>query len=735
MVKNAKFTINVSQSNRCAERNGVTPAADSPHCSVNVECTGDFAGRACLADGDKLRRDLTRVTDARALLRTLRTYRNGAGGFPKLTEASASAGSFVPYFTTSKWSSWQSALGNTLGTVAPIDPVNRFIGCSADNGYDAETCWNKDTKSFTCNGGNVYQYRTLADAQTSEIWMNFEFFNPQEQRELSSRIADAAGDGATVRYGACVEGEIQGVNQVVNTGVAACGNGQKEGAELCDDGAENGRYGGYCSVACNGYTGYCGDHRVDENELCDSSAVRDARGQHYPAGVSWARLRQGSCGWDCRSYGLYCGDGVTDERYESCDDGNIVAGDGCNAECRVEPLPPAVCGNGRIEQGEQCDGGDRCNPNCTVIGAYCGNGKPDPGELCDEGVRNGVACTGEYGRQCSYCSANCKNILFASGPYCGDGHLDAPNEVCDGASGFSCWDKERSTLAANAIRCISQCSTVMCDDNNDGQADEDRYVLCKEGDNCVRARITIAAAGGDTDDAYTFYFGPKDSPIAQIGTKAIGAANATITLPAVPLGDYTLRIFYANTQAPDGSVGNRGGRGNYSLSITPEPSANERLGRLSFINEPKALTSLPRTWESDQLFKTNFLDDHWFADWVAARYDGRTNLSFKNWLTRCRNNGDGPLCIDTTTFVARDNRRRVVQPRALNNNGLRLRTEAEAFDGIRSTVAGNPARPGERTVVLYFDEAHSVINHTAQNYEFGIEDGGSYADFNIRIAR
>ena len=34
----------------------------------------------------------------------------------------------------------------------------------------------------------------------------------------------------------------------------------------------------------------------------------------------------------------YCGDGNTDLQYdETCDDGNVVSGDGCSASCTVEP--------------------------------------------------------------------------------------------------------------------------------------------------------------------------------------------------------------------------------------------------------------------------------------------------------------------------------------------------------------------------------------------------------------
>jgi cysteine-rich repeat protein len=79
-----------------------------------------------------------------------------------------------------------------------------------------------------------------------------------------------------------------------------------------------------------------------------------------------------------------CGDGKLDEG-EECDDGNNVDGDGCSAECTIEPF----CGDGNLDPGEECDDGnnedgDGCSANCTVE-PFCGDGNVDPGEECDDG--------------------------------------------------------------------------------------------------------------------------------------------------------------------------------------------------------------------------------------------------------------------------------------------------------------------------------------------------------------
>src|SRR5205085_2061200 len=61
-----------------------------------------------------------------------------------------------------------------------------------------------------------------------------------------------------------------------------------------------------------------------------------------------------------------CGNGVV-EIGEQCDDGNTADCDGCSAGCRVER-----CGDGVVQCGEQCDDGpnngtpgDACTATCT----------------------------------------------------------------------------------------------------------------------------------------------------------------------------------------------------------------------------------------------------------------------------------------------------------------------------------------------------------------------------------
>ncbi|MFC1474492.1 TonB family protein [bacterium] len=72
-----------------------------------------------------------------------------------------------------------------------------------------------------------------------------------------------------------------------------------------------------------------------------------------------------------------CGNGEVEEN-EQCDDGNTDDGDGCSSSCAVE----TACGNGVLDAGEVCDdgntaGGDECSADCSrkidrdrIIGDY-----------------------------------------------------------------------------------------------------------------------------------------------------------------------------------------------------------------------------------------------------------------------------------------------------------------------------------------------------------------------------
>ncbi len=141
-----------------------------------------------------------------------------------------------------------------------------------------------------------------------------------------------------------------------------------------------------------------------------------------------------------------CGDGVINQTSEQCDNGSdngkvCVPGYGktcsyCSNSCELITLYGGKCGDGKIEEGEQCDdgnnlNGDGCSSVCKIEipQPSCGNGKVEENEQCDEGSDNGKVCVPGYGKTCSYCSSTCKTITLVGGK-CGNGKLE-DGEQCD----------------------------------------------------------------------------------------------------------------------------------------------------------------------------------------------------------------------------------------------------------------------------------------------------------------
>lgn len=199
-----------------------------------------------------------------------------------------------------------------------------------------------------------------------------------------------------------------------------------------------------------------------------------------------------------------CGNGTVSER-EECDDGNLVAGDGCSTTCDGEagygctgsPSKCALtCGNGVLNPGEQCDdgntdGADGCSAACRVESGYvctypgtacqpgCDDGKWVAGEECDDGntyaadgcsatcqVLVGWECTGSVGN-ISTCHLLCGNSRLDAGERCDDGGRVAGDGCSVGCTievGYAC--------PTPGVACAFTCgnglleSGEQCDDGN-----------------------------------------------------------------------------------------------------------------------------------------------------------------------------------------------------------------------------------------------------------------------------
>lgn len=119
---------------------------------------------------------------------------------------------------------------------------------------------------------------------------------------------------------------------------------------------------------------------------------------------------------------------------------------------------PNVCGNGTVDQGEECDDGnctqtDACN-NCRT--AYCGDGVVGPGEMCDDGA--GEVCPPDCGAvplpdagpdsPVNPCAGQLVFAGFASAQngafsYNGQIGLDAATAACQALGGFGMCDYQQ----------------------------------------------------------------------------------------------------------------------------------------------------------------------------------------------------------------------------------------------------------------------------------------------------
>ena len=220
-------------------------------------------------------------------------------------------------------------------------------------------------------------------------------------------IGEQCDDGINAGgYGNCGPGCVLG---------EYCGDGVLNGPEECDNGVNLDMYGSADPDACAPnclLPPRCGDGLVQSEfgETCDDG-INDGR--------------YGGCTASCQM-APRCGDAILNGMPgypEECDDGVNAGGyNRCAPGCVLGPR----CGDGIIqaEWGEQCDGtnvpdGRQCDANCRLV-EQCGNGQVDPGEECDFGVAGN---DGTYGG----CMPNCRWA-----PKCGDGIVQTGfEEECD----------------------------------------------------------------------------------------------------------------------------------------------------------------------------------------------------------------------------------------------------------------------------------------------------------------
>jgi hypothetical protein len=116
----------------------------------------------------------------------------------------------------------------------------------------------------------------------------------------------------------------------------------------------------------------------------------------------------------------------------------------------------------------------------------CGNGILEEGEDCDYGEDNGVVCVPEYGDSCLYCDSSC-NYAGVVGGWCGDEIVNGPEE-CESTS--DCSEGEYCS------GCLCYTGGGPVDNDEDGYYSD---VDCNDNDPSIHPGATDICDGIDND--------------------------------------------------------------------------------------------------------------------------------------------------------------------------------------------------------------------------------------------
>lgn len=276
---------------------------------------------------------------------------------------------------------------------------------------------------------------------------------------------------------------------------------------------------------------------------------------------------------------IACGDGFVDQRAgeqcepsipssfeDACDGPGIAACDPVTCQVIDDRDQCAICGDGFVDEGEECDGDTfngnacpggggalQCNSDCKLDFSQCdscGNGVIDEGEECDDGNGGGFAterpCAGSVDDKIpplssptkpfasgttSVCGEDCRWDRTGCG-FCGDGIRDDSTPVQGGDSSPPEWcdgEKFDDTRLASEFG-------VLCQDNPESRpavtcgADCQSFVEVDNGC-CLRANANCPELGlGDPS-------GPGDGGSASSGDTDDGGGGESTTgdePPALP---------------------------------------------------------------------------------------------------------------------------------------------------------------------------------------------------------
>lgn len=296
------------------------------------------------------------------------------------------------------------------------------------------------------------------------------------------------------------EGVLSG--QRGNHGVVQADGGDASGSTCLGNGC------GSDSGSGNAGPPGCGDGVQQPGEECDDGNRTSGDGC------------DSNCVPELEPPGTVCGDGLLDTLTEDCDDGNTLGGDGCSQRCDTER-----CGNGRVDEGEECDPPvpGTCERTCRKILPNCGDGElqKNEGEECDDG--NSTAGDGCFG-----CHSECGDGLLQRdiGEECeplyalpGSCDEETCRRTAEGLCGNGEIDEGEQCDPSDGITCIG------CGFNQDGGAGDGGLVV--DPDACVNQGLDVAITNGTFDAEVTAWV-PANFRVSALRSDDGSAAPGSI---------------------------------------------------------------------------------------------------------------------------------------------------------------------------------------------------------------
>lgn len=345
---------------------------------------------------------------------------------------------------TNKLARYNEVIPYAASPLAAPDACSPITGQRL-NSYSYNWSWDTDTTSMSIAQGTYCSGGTIADFLTSPI--NF-----------LCRAEDGSTGGRVLRD--------------------SCGNFVIEAGEDCDDG--NLADGDGCSSLClnEGTTDLCGNGRLDRGEECDDGD-RDTTPNNGRPDYCDAR-----CLWTGNTNTTLevCGNGIR-ERSEMCD----PQGPGCAANCVFtgSVVGVSLCGDGRLDAGEECDTGE------LLLG-----GQPQSGDGCS------ASCLLENRSAIGICRSITTNA-FIFNPFPGNAYCYDQNDCDVHGSGYVC---ETLSVASGNTNVGSVCGNL----------------LVEQGEECDTGGWCVSNSG----ELVTDQFGNPRSCSTRSNTCGVGARCA-----------------------------------------------------------------------------------------------------------------------------------------------------------------------------------------------------------------